>query len=134
MKLFSVLVALVVLISTLSVNQTFAEEDYLDYENFDNGFTIQYPSDWEKIVPDDPFLNVMFISPAENDDDLVFENSLVGVENTSPNMTLEAYTKLTKGSIISANVQVIESRDIVLSGQTFHKFMYIEKGFADIQY
>jgi hypothetical protein len=134
MKLFSVLVALVVLISTLSVNQTFAEEDYLDYENFDNGFTIQYPSDWEKIVPDDPFLNVMFISPAENDDDLVFENALVGVENTSPNMTLEAYTKLTKGSIISANVQVIESRDIVLSGQTFHKFMYIEKGFADIQY
>jgi len=106
---------------------------FLTYQNSKEGFQIQYPSNWVKDVLNDPFVKVVFISPAEHDSDVYFEMALVGTEDLPPNTTLDEYTQLSKSNISGATAQVLESSRFTLSGQPAHKFFYIDKGFEDVQ-
>ncbi|MGD8431993.1 MAG: hypothetical protein PVG23_05410 [Nitrosopumilaceae archaeon] len=99
---------------------------FLTYQNNMEGFQLQYPSDWVKEIPPNPFLKVVFVSPSEYSGDVFFENVMVGTENLSPNTDLEEYTKLVKTNTFSYNTQILESRGTTMSGHPAHRVLFIE--------
>ena len=64
------------------------------YENYSQGFRVDYPDVWSKLNRDDFFTTgVVFLSPLENDADLFKERVSVMVENVAEDISLTEYTK-----------------------------------------
>ena len=119
----------VTLMSTLLLlhpnSQALAQEQFLTYENTELGISIQYPSNWEKLVSLDNF--VSFTAPPETDTRIY--PAALGLkvqELSSQNIPLQEITKVQMSNLKRSNpdLKVLESTSTTIADKSAHKIVF----------
>ena len=101
-------------------------KEFLLYEDATRGIKIKYPVEWEKVELDQPEASVAFVSPDENDLDVLQENLIFGFDKLQQIMTLDEYIKreLDIMSARKGDFTLIESQPTSLAGNPAHKIVW----------
>src|SRR5919106_1372154 len=126
--IFSTLISPLLLLHPNS--QALAQEQFLTYENPELGISIQYPSNWEKLVNLDNF--VTFTAPPETDTRIypaalglkVQELLSSSSQNNIP--SLQEITKVQMSDLKRSNpdLKVLESTSTTIAGKPAHKIVF----------
>jgi eukaryotic-like serine/threonine-protein kinase len=126
-KIYLILGIFVTLMSTLlhPNSQALAQEQFLTYENSELGISIQYPSNWEKLVNLDNF--VTFTAPPETDTRIY--PAALGIkvqELSSQNIPLQEITKVQMSDLKRSNpdLNVLESTSTTIADKPAHKIVF----------
>jgi serine/threonine-protein kinase len=128
-KIYLIFGIFVTLMSTLLLlhpnSQALAQEQFLAYENPELGISIQYPSNWEKLVNLDNF--VTFTAPPETDTHIY--PAALGLkvqELSSQNIPLQEITKVQMSDLKRSNpdLNVLESTSTTIAGKPAHKIVF----------
>ena len=128
-KIYLIFGIFVTLMSTLLLlhlnSQALAQEQFLTYENPELGISIQYPSNWEKLVNLDNF--VTFTAPPETDTRIY--PAALGLkvqELSSQNIPLQEITKVQMSDLKKSNpdLNVLESTPTTIAGKPAHKIVF----------
>src|SRR5919199_521532 len=111
-------------------SQALAQEQFLTYENPELGISIQYPSNWEKLVSLDNF--VTFTAPPETDTRIY--PAALGLkiqELSSQNIPLQEITKVQMSDLKKSNpdLNVLESTSSTIADKPAHKIDVDSKTF-----
>ncbi len=93
----------------------------------DNGFQIQYPSEWELSLAKQMGSSFILFSPLENKGDLFRENvNLIIQDIKGMNIDLDKYAQVSESQIKSmmTNAQILESKVIEKNGRRFYHLVY----------
>jgi len=93
----------------------------------DNGFQIQYPSEWELSLAKQMGSSFILFSPLENKDDLFRENvNLIIQDIKGMSIGLEKYAQISESQIKSmmTNAQILESKVIEKNGRRVYHLVY----------
>ncbi len=125
--IFGIFVTLTSALLLLHPNsQAFAQDHFLTYENPELGISIQYPSDWEKIVNLDKF--VTFTAPPKTDTRIYPAALGLKVQKLSPqnNITLQEITKVQMSDLKRSNpdLKVLESTSTTFAGKPAYKIVF----------
>lgn len=93
----------------------------------DNGFQIQYPSEWELSLAKQMGSSFILFSPLENKDDLFRENvNLIIQDIKGMNIGLEKYAQISESQIklMMTNAQILESKVIEKNGRRVYHLVY----------
>lgn len=93
----------------------------------DNGFQIQYPSEWELSLAKQMGSSFILFSPLENKDDLFRENvNLIIQDIKGMNIGLEKYAQISESQIKSmmTNAQILESKVMKKNGRRVYHLVY----------
>ena len=117
--LFGIFVTLTSALLLHPNSQGLAQEQFLTYENPELGISIQYPSNWEKLVNLDKF--VTFTAPPETDTRIY--PAALGLkvqELSSKNISLQEITKVQMANLKKSNpnLNVLESTSMYHCRQT----------------
>jgi len=113
LKLLPALAVLVVLVSTLVVNFSFAQDvGYSIYENSDMGLRVEYPSG--TYIDDSVLGTVFFYAPLDEPNDNFNENILIITENLLEPITLEEFVDLSVADLEFAGFSVTDSKPTTL--------------------
>jgi eukaryotic-like serine/threonine-protein kinase len=105
--------------------------NFLTYVNPQDGFKIQYPSNWEKIefsrgiVEENRSILVNFISPLEDASDVFREYFIIEKGNLSSHLSVKQYVDRhinTKKTL--PNFKLIESSPILVAGKPAYKIVF----------
>jgi len=128
-KIYLIFGIFVTLMSTLLLlhpnSQALAQEQFLTYENTELGISIQYPSNWEKLVSLDNF--VTFTAPPETDTRIY--PAALGLkvqELSSQNIPLQEITKVQMSDLKKSNpdLKVLESTSTIIADKPAHKVVF----------
>jgi serine/threonine-protein kinase len=121
----------VTLMSTLLLlhpnSQALAQEQFLTYENPELGISIQYPSNWEKLVNLDNF--VTFTAPPETDTRIypaALGLKVQELSSSQKNIPLQEITKVQMSDLKRSNpdLNVLESTSTTIADKPAHKIVF----------
>jgi eukaryotic-like serine/threonine-protein kinase len=120
----------VTLMSTLLLHpnsQALAQEQFLTYENPELGISIQYPSNWEKLVNLDNF--VTFTAPPETDTRIypaALGLKVQELSSSQKNIPLQEITKVQMSDLKRSNpdLNVLESTSTTIADKPAHKIVF----------
>ena len=128
--IFVTLMSSLLLLSLHPNSQALAaqEQQFLTYENPELGISIQYPSNWEKLVNLDNF--VTFTAPPETDTRIypaalgLKVQELSSSQNNIP--SLQEITKVQMSDLKKSNpdLKVLESTSTTIAGKPAHKIVF----------
>lgn len=106
-------------------SQALAQEQFLTYEDPELGISIQYPSNWEKLVSLNNF--VTFTAPPETDTRIY--PAALGLkvqEVSSQNISLQEITKVQISDLKKSNpdLNVLESTSTTIADNPAHKIVF----------
>ena len=123
--IFGIFVTLMSILLLHPNSQALAQEQFLTYENPELGISIQYPSNWEKLVNLDKF--VTFTAPPETDTRIY--PAALGLkvqELSSKNISLQEITKVQMSNLKKSNpnLNVLESTSSTIADKPSHKIVF----------
>jgi len=111
-------------ISDLPYANAQVDEEFLTYENKENGIVIQYPSNWE-VTTEIRGVIVAFFSPLENEDDQFSENLIVVSQVLLDNVTLDISVNNTISYFKQlSGFNLIDSQPTTLAQNSAWKIVY----------
>jgi hypothetical protein len=93
----------------------------------ENGFQIQYPSEWELSLAKQMGSSFILFSPLENKEDLFRENvNLIIQDVKGMNIDLEKYAQISESQIkrMMTNSQILESKVLEKNGRSLYHLVY----------
>jgi hypothetical protein len=111
--------------ATTSPSDKASDEEFASHSDSKNGFTIQYPMDWEKQVGALGSA-VLILSPREGDSDQFRENVNVLVQKLPDRMTLDQYTKLSldQAPKLITRFDLLDQGSTQVAGRPAHRVHY----------
>jgi eukaryotic-like serine/threonine-protein kinase len=121
---FGIFVALTSILLLYPNSRALAQEQFLTYENPELGISIQYPSNWEKLVNLDNFIT--FTAPPETDTRIY--PAAVGLkvqELSSQNIPLQEITKVQMSDLKKIpDLNMLESISSTIADKPAHKIVF----------
>jgi len=115
-------------------------DKYLDYETYSNigwGFEIKHPSDWkQEISQDNPDqFSIGFISPSEDESDLIFENVIVSALGAEEIDFDEKMEDGIEAMSLAPNIDLRQNQKTTLSGYPAYVLEYSASDYStDFKY
>jgi len=129
---------LILITSGFTLNSFYAEaqssSEFLLFKDPEHGFNVKYPESWTVTEHDDPYVNVMFISPDETAYDEFAENVLVMTEVLVIQMSLGKYIEINIAQSKTPNFELIESTSTTIAGNPAQKIVVYDKDADGFEY
>jgi len=121
------------------INKMLGQEGpYLTYNNYEYGFSIDYPTSWDKDKEINPYAIISFLAPLEDTSDDFTENLNIMIDDISSSpMTLEEYSSLSLEQISKMynDLEIIDDSDTYIGKYPARRLIYTTKqGVYNIKY